>query len=103
MVQISLLAAALATASLFPSTIAHPGEVHTRAEVNHEIIKREILATNAKRSLEKCFNTEGAIALDQRAVARRSAKLAAPRRTRYRPYRTNPYPWRLQSHCSPTL
>lgn len=76
MVQISKFAAALATASFLSSVIAHPGESHDHARVRRDIRKRDVLAATAKRSLEACSNTLKARQLDDRAITRRSAKLA---------------------------
>lgn len=76
MVQISKFAAALATASIFGSVIAHPGESHSRTQVRRDIKKRDAIAATAKRGLEACSNTLKARQLDERAIARRSAKLA---------------------------
>lgn len=76
MVQISKFAAALATASLIGSAIAHPGESHDHTKVRRDIKKRDAIALTAKRGLQACQNTLKARELDERAIARRSAKLA---------------------------
>lgn len=76
MVQISKFAAALATASLWSSAVAHPGEKHDHAKVKRDILRRDAVAATAKRGLSACQNSLKARELDERAIARRSAKLA---------------------------
>jgi predicted DNA-binding ArsR family transcriptional regulator len=68
MVCISNIVAALATASIIGSAVAHPGETLNRTQIGRDIMKRDALA------LEACSNTLKARQLDERAIARRSAK-----------------------------
>ncbi|KAF8858221.1 aromatic compound dioxygenase [Acephala macrosclerotiorum] len=74
MVQISNIITSLATASLIGTTLAHPGETHSRTQVRRDILKRDALAAKAKRGLDACSNTLKARQLDERAITRRSAK-----------------------------
>jgi hypothetical protein len=74
MVCTSNIVAALATASIIGSAVAHPGETYTRTQIRRDIMKRDALAPEAKRGLEACSNTLKARQLDERAIARRSAK-----------------------------
>jgi hypothetical protein len=74
MVCISNIVAALATASIIGSAVAHLGETLNRTQIGRDIMKRDALALKAKWGLEACSNTLKARQLDERAIARRSAK-----------------------------
>ncbi|KAL4895013.1 Intradiol ring-cleavage dioxygenase [Aspergillus ambiguus] len=52
--------------------LAHPGEKHDPQAVRREIHARDIMANQAKRSLDACANLDHAKQLQQRNVARRS-------------------------------
>lgn len=73
MVQFSLLASAAVAAFSAQSVVAHPGEVHDHLAVKREIRERDAYGSYIARSLEKCKRSEKTRALQQRAVARRSA------------------------------
>lgn len=74
MVFINKIVAALATSSAIGSAVAHPGEVHSHSQIRREITKRNDVAAFAKRGLNACSGTLAARQLDDRAIARRSAK-----------------------------
>lgn len=82
MVFINKLVAALATSSAIGAAVAHPGESHSRTQVRRDILKRNDIATHAKRGLDACSGTLAARQLDERAIARRSAKFEKLRAAR---------------------
>jgi hypothetical protein len=73
MVNFRNLAASLAAASAIGSAVAHPGEIHTPEEVKREIVAHKAQQVKARRSLADCANSPAAVALKERAVARRAA------------------------------
>lgn len=82
MVQLTKLSTAFAVASAIGSVIAHPGEVHTSEEIKREVAVRDMLASNAARSLGKCANSLKVRALYERAVERRAATAERLRKAR---------------------
>lgn len=73
MVNFRNFAASLAAASAIGSAVAHPGEVHTPEEIKREIAAHKAQQVKARRSLAECASSPAAIALKERAVARRAA------------------------------
>lgn len=73
MVTFRNFAASLAAASAIGSAVAHPGEVHTPEEIKREIAAHKAQQVKARRSLAECASSPAAIALKERAVARRAA------------------------------
>lgn len=74
MVNFRNIAATLAAASVLGSAVAHPGEVHTAEEIKREVAAHKAQQVKARRSLAQCSNSPAALALKERAVARRAAK-----------------------------
>ncbi|EAU33842.1 conserved hypothetical protein [Aspergillus terreus NIH2624] len=62
--------------------LAHPGEKHDPQAVRREIHARDIMANQAKRSLDACASTEHARQLQQRNVARRARTARELRKAR---------------------
>jgi hypothetical protein len=54
-------------------SIAHPGEFHDAEDIRREIAKRDVLASQWKRSLETCSSSADALTLQERAINRRAA------------------------------
>ncbi|KAH6656871.1 Intradiol ring-cleavage dioxygenase [Truncatella angustata] len=73
MVNFRNIAATLAAASVIGSAVAHPGEIHTPEEIKREIDAHKAQQIKARRSLAQCSNSPAALALKERAVARRAA------------------------------
>ena len=81
MVGLSAFAAVLAVSPLFAGVAAHPGG-HSEEEIQAEIALRNIVAGHTRRALEKCSNSPAALALQNRALARRAAVAQAIREKR---------------------
>jgi hypothetical protein len=73
MVNIRSVTATLAAASVIGSALAHPGEHHTAEEIKREIAAHKAQQVKARRSLAECSNSPAALALKERAIARRAA------------------------------
>jgi hypothetical protein len=75
----------LGLAVLLSSTLvveAHPGEVHDAAQVKRDIGVRDMLARNARRSLNRCEGSVNHQALTKKSVLRRSGQLEKLRKAR---------------------
>lgn len=59
-------------ATLLAFSNAHPGEHHDHEEIRRSIAKREVLANNHARSLERCSNVEAHKQLKERTISRRA-------------------------------
>ncbi|KAJ2902341.1 putative extracellular dioxygenase [Zalerion maritima] len=83
MVVLKKVAAGMAFSSaLMGATLAHPGEKHDHAMIKRELALLNIVASSNKRALGICTGSPADVALKQRAVARREAKLHALRQKR---------------------
>ncbi|KAF6830103.1 hypothetical protein CPLU01_07518 [Colletotrichum plurivorum] len=67
----SALAAALAISPLFGTVAAHGN--HSPEEIMAELALRSVVTTHGKRALDACSNSPAALALKERALARRAA------------------------------
>ncbi|KAK6065126.1 extracellular dioxygenase protein [Seiridium cupressi] len=73
MVNFRNIAASLAAAAVIGSAVAHPGEVHTAEEIKREIAAHKAQQAKTRRSLAEVGHSPAALALKERAVARRAA------------------------------
>jgi len=73
----STLTAALALTLFIAGTAAH-----TEEQIKRELSLRQHVTSHSKRALDKCANSPAALALKQRAIARRAAKARAIREKR---------------------
>ncbi|KAL4926388.1 intradiol ring-cleavage dioxygenase [Aspergillus undulatus] len=80
---------ALTAASL---ALAHPGEKHDPAVLKREIHARDVHAVRARQALDTCSNSNEAVQLKQRNVARRARTTRELRESRG--ITANPQKWR---------
>lgn len=80
--NVQALTAAVALSMALPSTLAHPGEKVTPESMKREMSLRNQQHAAASRSLAKCQNSPAALALKQRAIARRAEKVTKLRKER---------------------
>ncbi|KAI5261987.1 aromatic compound dioxygenase [Aureobasidium subglaciale] len=72
MVQFSKVAGTVAAAAFIVPSLAHPGEHHDHHAVKREIVAREHLANQFRRSVDTCSGTEKSTSLAARSAARRN-------------------------------
>ena len=63
---------ALAALTLVSSVLSHTGG-HSEKEIRDEIALRNVVTAHSKRAIDKCANSSAALALRERALARRVA------------------------------
>ncbi|KAL3464548.1 Intradiol ring-cleavage dioxygenase [Aspergillus heterothallicus] len=83
----SLLTITAATLAL-----AHPGEKHDPAALKRDIHARDVQATKARQALDACSNSNQAVQLNQRNIARRAQTTRELRKSRG--ITANPKKWR---------
>ena len=66
------LTLALAASTLVSSVLGH-AVGHSDAEIQAEIAMRNVVTAHSKRAIDKCANSLAALALRERALARRVA------------------------------
>jgi hypothetical protein len=76
-----LLGLAALLSTLFVAD-AHPGEIHDTAQVKRDIAVRDLLARNARRSLDLCEGSADHLALMKKSILRRSGQLEKLRKAR---------------------
>lgn len=73
---------AVAASVLLTSVVAHPGEEHDPEVAKREVALRRHVAFNNRRALNACAGSAADVALKQRAIQRRDAKLKELRQKR---------------------
>ncbi|KAF6809396.1 putative extracellular dioxygenase [Colletotrichum musicola] len=73
---------AVAASVLLTSIVAHPGEEHDPEVAKREVALRRHVAFNNRRALNACAGSAADVALKQRAIQRRDAKLKELRQKR---------------------
>ena len=66
------LTLALTALALVSSVLSHTGG-HSEKEIRAEIAVRNVVTAHSKRAIDKCANSPAALALRERALARRVA------------------------------
>lgn len=62
--------------------LSHPGEAHAAGELAEDALVRRHVVERTRRSLERCADSPDAVALRERAVARRVEKARLLREAR---------------------
>jgi hypothetical protein len=94
MAILSVLTSVLALSPFIAGTAAHAGG-HSDEEIAAELALRRHVTAFSKRSLDRCSGSAAAVALKERAIARRAATARALREKRGLSGRKTPFPYPL--------